>query len=97
MLRSHIEVWGRAVIARVILLMVLGAGLAGCSSIGTINGTRMGATNAPDASYCDRNPMVCVGLGAVAIGGVTAVIIHATKDNDKVSAAAPAAAGPGGL
>ena len=50
----------------------------------------MGATNAPGASYCDKNPMVCVGLGAVAIGGVTAAIIHATKDDDKAPASAPA-------
>ncbi len=46
-----------------------------------VNGVRMNATSAPDATYCDKNPEICVAAGVKIVGGVIAVI--ATDDNDR--------------
>jgi hypothetical protein len=64
---------------------------AGCSSIDTINGVRMNATTAPEGSYCDKNPAICV-LGAAAIAGGAIGLIASQRhhrSNDTPPPAAP--------
>ena len=57
-----------------LLLLSAALAVAGCSNVGSINGIRMNASTAPDATYCDANPEICV-LGAAAIvgGGIALV------------------------
>ena len=61
----------------------------GCSNIGSINGYRMNATAAPDATFCEINPVVCVVGAAAVVGGGIAVV---TRDRSKASIAPPPAA-----
>ena len=60
---------------RKLALAALAVQLAGCASIDTINGVRMNASTAPDATYCDRNPTLCILLSAGAIGGLGAIFL----------------------
>jgi hypothetical protein len=72
-------------------IVLLGILTSACSGIDTINGVRMNVSAAPDATYCEKNPTVCV-VGAVAIiGGAIALVTSGDRDN-----AAPGGGGGGG-
>ena len=76
---------------RVLLVSACLAGAlatAGCSSIGSVNGVRMGATDAPDATYCDKNPAVCIVAGVAVVGGIAYAIHEARDDDDNTPAPA---------
>lgn len=52
--------------------------LAGCSSIGTINGVsldagRMGATETPGSTFCEQQPATCIAAGVAIVGGIIAL------------------------
>ncbi len=63
-------------------MLVAATLLAGCGSIGTVNGVRMNATSAPDAFFCDKNPEICVAAGVAVIAGV-AYVVSDDNDDDK--------------
>jgi len=69
-------------------LTILALALSGCASIDTINGVRMNASTAPDATYCDRNPTVCILLGSGAIGGLGAIFL-ANRDHHNSAVSVP--------
>ncbi len=58
---------------RKVSLAALAILLSGCANIETVNGVRMNATSASDATYCDRNPRICILFGAALIGGLGAI------------------------
>lgn len=69
-------------------LAALAVALSACAGIDTINGVRLNATRAPESSYCDRNPTVCVLFGAAFVGGLGAIfaanVAHHCSQPDKV-------------
>ena len=70
------------------LALAAAATAGGCSDIGKINGvdvSRVAGEN-PNATYCDKNPAVCIIAGAAAIGGTAMVIREITKDRKTVPA-----------
>ena len=65
-----------------LVIMLIGALImSGCSSIGEVNGIRMGATHQDDDSFCARQPMLCVLAGAAIAGGVIALIYRRGGNN----------------
>ncbi|MCF6199466.1 MAG: hypothetical protein L3J67_08730 [Hyphomicrobiaceae bacterium] len=73
----------------IFISLLLGSGLlAGCSNIGAVNGVpvKRVAGDGGNTGFCARNPMTCM-LGAAAIVGGTAVIVHNSKGNNAVTPA----------
>lgn len=73
---------------RRISLAALAILLSGCATIETVNGVRMNATTAPDATYCDRNRTICILFGVAFIGGLGA-IFAANSDHHNAPPSAP--------
>ena len=71
-----------------IVALTASAMVAGCSNIGTINGVRMNATTAPDATYCGQHPEVCILAGIAIVGGGIA-LIETRPHHHSTPAAAP--------
>ena len=77
-------------------LLAMVAMLGGCSNIGKINGqdvSRVAGEN-PNPTYCQQNPAICI-LGAAAVVGGTALVIHEVTKGDKTAAAAASSGGGG--
>lgn len=58
----------------IVLMLLLAATIGGCSNVGTVNGIRMNASTAPEATYCDKNPAVCLLIGVAIVGGGIALV-----------------------
>ena len=70
-------------LAKVLLLLAIVIMPGGCSHIGRINGydvTRVAGEN-PNATFCQKNPAVCIVGAAAALGGTALVIRQLTKDD----------------
>jgi hypothetical protein len=71
---------------KVVALTTCAALLAGCSSIGTINGVPVGknaqVSTQGSQTYCQANPAVCIIGGAVGIGILKHLIDKANDGGD---------------
>jgi len=81
-------------IAVFISLLLTSGLLASCSNIGAINGVPVNrvAGDAGNTSFCATTPMTCM-LGAAAIVGGTAVIVHNSKGSRTVAPAVGSGSG----
>ncbi len=77
-------------VAKRILTMVTCVSLAGCSSIGAINGVdlngpRMGVVDSGPQPYCEQNDQqrwMCILAGAAIVGGLFAIVASHGHDNN---------------